>query len=65
MVYNTMMINLQGKYRQRAAIGALDDVYISYGPYGYLVSEAYYVAWGYRPEIASLPWKEDYLPEHA
>jgi hypothetical protein len=54
------MTNLQGKYREHAPAGLLDQVYVAYGSYGFPVSEAYYQVHCFRPDLAALPWKEDY-----
>ena len=55
----TPTATLIGKYREHMQPGTPDQVYISYGIYGFPVSEAYYLRNGYLPDLALLPWKGD------
>ena len=55
------MKNLRGLYREHATSNLPDQVYISHGIYGFPVSEAYYQVYCFQPEMASLPWKENYI----
>jgi hypothetical protein len=54
------MKTLRGLYREHANGDLPDQVYISHGAHGHPVSEAYYQVYCFEPEMASLPWKEDY-----
>jgi hypothetical protein len=49
-----------GVYRERDGAGAFTGIYVSYGAHGFAVTEVYYRDQGLKPDLDTLPWKDEY-----